>query len=305
MHLTLRQLQCFSAVAKHLSFTKAADELHLTQPAVSMQIRQLEQQAGMPMTEQLGKQIHLTEAGQEVYRYARSILQQVDEMDDVLDKLKGLSGGHLNIAAISSANYFAPKLLGTFHQRFENVTVSINVTNQSAVLRQVIDNEVDMAIMGQPPDDPQIVATPFMENPLIIVAAPEHKLAQRKRIRLKELEDYTFLTREPGSGTRGAMQRFFRQQKLKLTTGMEMGSLSAIKQGVQANLGLGLIPRGSAELELTHGRLVELKVRGLPIERHWYVAMHKGKRLSAAAEAFRQLLVEEAVDLLQVVPAKK
>lgn len=305
MHLTLRQLQCFSAVAKHLSYTKAADELHLTQPAVSMQIRQLESQAGLPVTEQLGKQIHLTEAGEEVYRYARSILQQVDEMDDVLDKLKGLSGGHLNIAAISSANYFAPKLLGTFHQRFEKVTVSINVTNQSAVLRQVLDNEVDMAIMGQPPEDPQIEATAFMDNPLIIVAAPEHRLANRKRIRLKELEDEVFLIREPGSGTRGAMERFFKQQKLKLSTGMGMGSLSAIKQGVQAGLGLGLIPRGAAELEMTHGRIVELKIKGLPIKRHWYVVMHKGKRLSAAAEAFRALLIEEAVDLLQAARETK
>ena len=302
MHLTLRQLQCFSAVARHLSYTKAAEELHLTQPAVSMQIRQLEQQAGMPVTEQLGKQVHLTEAGEEIYRYAISILRQVDEMDDVLDRLKGLSGGHLNIAAISSASYFAPRLLGTFHQRFENVSVSINVTNQDAVVKQVLENEVDMAIMGEPPNDQQIEAIAFMDNPLIVVAHPGHRLAGRKRVAVKALEKEVFLTREPGSGTRGAMHRFFRQQKLKLTTGMEMGSLSAIKQGVQAGLGLGLVPRGAAEVELMLGRLVELKITGLPIKRHWYVVMHKGKRLSAAAEAFTKLLTEEAVDLLKADP---
>lgn len=305
MHLTLRQLQCFSAVAKHLSYTKAAEELHLTQPAVSMQIRQLEQQAGMPMTEQLGKRVHLTEAGEEIHRYARSILRQVDEMDDILDKLKGVSGGHLNIAAISSASYFAPKLLGTFHQRYENVSVSINVTNQGAVVKQVLDNEVDMAIMGEPPDDQQIEATAFMDNPLIVIAHPEHRLAGRKRIAVKELEKEVFLTREPGSGTRGAMRRFFRQQKLELTTGMEMGSLSAIKQGVQAGLGLGLVPKGAAEVELMLGTLVELKITGLPIKRHWYVVMHKGKRLSAAAEAFTKLLTEEAVSLLAADPATR
>jgi len=300
MHLTLRQLQCFSAVAKRLSFTRAADELHLTQPAVSMQIRQLELQAGMAVTEQIGRQVHLTEAGKEIYRYARSILQQVDEMDDVLDKLKGLAGGHLQIAAISSANYFAPRLLGTFHQRFPDVTVSMDVTNQTAVLRHVVANDVDMAIMGQPPDDPQIEATPFMDNPLIIVAPPDHRLAKRKRISLTELEKETFLTREPGSGTRGAMHRFFRQHKLKLTTGMKMGSLSGIKQGVQAELGLGLLPRGAVEVELMLGHLVELPFRELPIPRHWYVVMHKGKRLSAAADSFRALLIEEAVELLAV-----
>lgn len=298
MHLTLRQLQCFSAVAKNLSYTKAAEDLHLTQPAVSMQIRQLEQQAGLPLTEQFGKRIHLTEAGKEVYRYARSILQQVEEMDNVLDRLKGFSGGRLRIAAISSANFFVPRLLGTFQQRFPDVSVSMQVTNQQAVLRLVLDNEVDMAIMGEPPDDRQIEALPFMENPLIIVASPEHRLAKRKRIQLKELEKEAFLIREEGSGTRGAMERFFRQQKLKLKTGMGMGSLSSIKQGVQANLGLGLLPRDAVRIELQLGLLVELKVRGLPIERHWYVVLHKGKRLSVAADEFRSLLIDEAGDLL-------
>lgn len=298
MHLTLRQLQCFSAVARNLSYTKAADELHLTQPAVSMQIRQLEQQAGLALTEQLGKQVHLTEAGEEVFRYARSILQQVDEMDDVLDKLKGFAGGRLRIAAISSANYFAPRLLGTFHQRFPDVNVSIETTNQAAVVKLVSENEVDMAIMGQPPGESHLEALEFMDNPLVIVAPPGHRLAARKRIALKELEKEVFLIREPGSGTRGAMQRFFRQQKLKLTTGMEMGSLSGIKQGVQAGLGLGLLPRGAVQVELGLGNLVELKVKGLPIQRHWYVVLHKGKRLSVAAEEFKSLLTDEAVELL-------
>ena len=298
MHLTLRQLQCFSSVARNLSYTRAAEELHLTQPAVSMQIRQLEQQAGLPLTEQFGKQIHLTEAGTEVYRYARSILQQVDEMDDVLDKLKGVAGGRLKIAAISSANYFAPRLLGTFYQRFPDVSVSMDVTNQTSVLRQVIGNEVDMAIMGQPPDDAQLEAMPFMDNPLIIVAPPEHRLAKRKRIAQKELEKEVFLVREPGSGTRGAMERFFREQKLRLTTGMGMGSLSSIKQGVRAGLGLGLLPRDAVQVELQIGHLVELKVKGLPIERQWYVVLHKGKRLSLAAEEFKSLLINEAVELL-------
>lgn len=299
MHLTLRQLQCFSAVARNLSYTKAAHELHLTQPAVSMQIRQLEQQAGLALTEQLGKQVHLTEAGEEVFRYARSILQQIDELDTILDRLKGLSGGRLKIAAISSANYFAPRLLGTFYERFPDVGVSMDVTNQTAVLQRVVDNEVDMAIMGQPPKESQVEALPFMENPLVIVAAPGHRLAKRKRIRLEELEKEVFLIREPGSGTRGAMERFFRQNKLKLKTGMGMGSLSSIKQGVQANLGLGLLPRGAVRVELDLGTLVELKVKGLPIQRHWYVVLHKGKRLSVAAEEFKSLLINEAVDLLQ------
>jgi DNA-binding transcriptional LysR family regulator len=299
MHITLRQLQCFAAVARNRSFTKAADELHLTQPAVSMQIRQLEHQVGVSVTEQLGKQIHLTEAGNEVYRYARMILQHVDEMDDVLNRIKGLAGGKLHIAAISSANYFAPKLLGTFHQRFPEISVSMDVTNQTAVLRQVIENEVDMAIMGQPPKDSSLDAIPFMDNPLVVVAPPDHRLAGRKRIPLKELEKEVFLTREPGSGTRGAMQRFFREHKLKLKTGMEMGSLSGIKQSVMAELGLGLLPRGAIQAELALDQLVVLDLKGTPIDRHWHVVQHKGKRLSVAADAFRTLLIDEAEDLLR------
>ena len=299
MHLTLRQMQCFSAVARNLSYTRAAEELHLTQPAVSMQVRQLEQQAGLPLTEQFGKRVYLTEAGEEVFRYARSILLQIDELDDVLGRLKGRSGGRLKIAAISSANYFAPKLLGTFHERFPEIDVSMEVINQTEVLRRVVDNEVDMAIMGQPPKESQVEAIAFMDNPLIIVAPPEHRLAKRKRIQLKELESEEFLIREAGSGTRGAMERFFKQHGLKLRKGMGMGSLSSIKQGVQANLGLALLQRDAVQVELQLGKLVELKVKGLPIWRKWFVVLHKGKRLSVAAEEFRSLLIDEAVDLLK------
>jgi DNA-binding transcriptional LysR family regulator len=298
MHLTLRQLQCFSAVAQNLSFTRAADTLHLTQPAVSMQVRQLELQTGIALTEQLGKQIHLTAAGEEVFRYARSIQQQVDEMDDVLSKMKGLAGGQLRIAAISSANYFAPKLLGVFHQRFPDVGVSMDVTRQQSVLKQVADNEVDMAIMGQPPEGVLVDAIAFMSNPLVIVAPPSHRLEKRKNIALKELEKEIFLTRELGSGTRGAMLRFFRQNKLELTTGMEMGSLEGIKQSVQAKLGVGLLPKGAIETELKLKKLVVLDIKSMPIQRHWYVVLHKGKRLSVAADAFKSLLVEEAEKLL-------
>jgi len=298
MHLTLRQLQCFSAVARNLSFTRAAEALHLTQPAVSMQIRQLEHQTGISLTEQIGKKIYLTDAGEEVFRYARSILQQVDEMDDVLNKMKGLAGGQLRIAAISSANYFAPKLLGVFHQRFPDVGVSMDVTRQQSVLNQVADNEVDMAIMGQPPEEMKVDAIPFMDNPLVIIAPPDHRLAKMKSVALRQMEKETFLTREPGSGTRGAMHRFFKQHKVKLTTGMEMGSLEGIKQSVQAGLGLGLVPKGAIEIELQLKKLVVLNIKGMPIKRHWHVVLHQGKRLSAAADAFRSLLVDEADEIL-------
>ena len=263
-----------------------------------MQVRQLEQQTGIALTEQIGKKIYLTDAGEEVFRYARSILQQVDEMDDVLNKMKGLSGGQLRIAAISSANYFAPRLLGEFLQRFPDVRVSIDIKRQEHVLKQVADNEVDMAIMGQPPVGMKIDAIPFMDNPLVIIAHPGHRLAKRKSISLSQMEKETFLVREPGSGTRGAMMRFFKGHNIDVKTGMELGSLEGIKQGVQAELGLGVVPRGAIDIELQLGKLAILNVKGMPIQRHWHVVLNEGKRLSAAAEAFRRLLVEEAGNLL-------
>jgi DNA-binding transcriptional LysR family regulator len=175
----------------------------------------------------------------------------------------------------------------------------MDVTRQQSVLKQVADNEVDMAIMGQPPEGMNVDAIPFMDNPLVIVAPPGHRLAKQKNIALKQMEKEVFLTREPGSGTRGAMHRFFREHKLKLTTGMEMGSLEGIKQSVQAELGVGLLPRGAIETELKLKKLVVLNIKGMPIKRHWYVVLHKGKRLSAAADAFKSLLVEEAEELLK------
>jgi DNA-binding transcriptional LysR family regulator len=175
----------------------------------------------------------------------------------------------------------------------------MDVTRQQSVLKQVADNEVDMAIMGQPPEGMNVDAIAFMDNPLVIVAALGHRLAKQKNIALKQMEKEIFLTREAGSGTRGAMHRFFRQHKLKLTTGMEMGSLEGIKQSVQAELGLGLLPRGAIETELKLKKLVVLNIKGMPIERHWYVVLHKGKRLSAAADAFKSLLVDEAEGLLK------
>ena len=294
MHLTLRQLKVFESVARHLNYTRAAEELFLTQPAVSMQIKQLEASLGVALFEQLGKRIHLTEAGQEVLTYARSINQQLDELEDVLNRIKGLSGGRLRISVATTANYFIPTLLGTFSRQYPDVTVTLDVTNRETLLRQLNENIVDLVIMGQPPAGADVEAEAFMDNPLVIVAPPGHPLAGVKRIPLARLQEETFLVREPGSGTRIAMERFFSERGMKLKTGMEVGSNEAIKQSVQAGLGLGLLSQATIEQELTLKRLVVLDIRDFPIMRHWYLVHRKGKRLSAAAEAFRKFLRGEA-----------
>lgn len=298
MHITLRQLRVFEAVARHLSFTQAAKELHLSQPAVSMQVKTLEEQVGLPLFDQLGKQNHLTEAGREIYHYSRAIGQLLDEAESVIDGLKGAHQGRLAISVASTANYFVPTLLGVFHERFPGVTVSLDVTNRESLLQQLDENAVDLVVMGQPPTDTDLEAGIFMENPLVIVAPPEHPLAKQQNIPFTRLEDEVFLTRERGSGTRGAIERFFEQHGVQLNTGMEIASNEAIKQSVQAGLGLGLLSRDTLDMELALNKLVILDVEDFPIVRHWYVMHRKGKRLSTVAQAFKQFLLEEANALL-------
>jgi len=298
VRITLRQLQVFEVVARHQSFTRAARELHLTQPAVSMQVTQLEDSFGLPLLEQLGKRLHLTEAGREVYTYVRSIQQQLDELETVLNRLKGVGGGRLRISVATTANYFIPTLLGSFSRRYPDVTVSLDVTNRETLLRQLRENTVDLVIMGQPPAEADVEAQAFMENPLVVVAPPGHPLAREKKIPLARLQEEVFLVREPGSGTRSAMERFFAERGIRLRTGMEVGSNEAIKQSVQAGLGLGLLSRATIEQELELKRLAVLDVADFPIMRHWYVVHRHGKRLSGAAEAFKRFVLDEAKRVL-------
>ena len=298
LHLTFRQLSVFEAVARHLSYSRAAQEMHLTQPAVSMQIKQLEDNVGMPLFEQLGKKIYLTEAGRELSHYSRVIAQQLSEAESVLNDLKGLQRGRLKISVASTANYFAPQLLAVFGQRFPTVTVSLDVTNRQALLAQLANNEMYIAIMGQPPEGLDLLAESFMENPLIVIAPINHPLANEKKIPLARLQSETFLVREQGSGTRIAMERFFNQHGIQLQAGMVMSSNEAIKQAVQAGLGLGILSLHTIGLELETKRLKVLDVKGFPIMRHWYVVHRKDKRLSTVAQAFKAFLLTEAKQIL-------
>lgn len=298
LHLTLRQLKVFESVARHLSYSRAANELHLTQPAVSMQIKQLEDNIGLPLFEQLGKRIYLTEAGRELYHYSRAISQQLSDMEVALDELKGMERGKLNISVVTTANYFAPHLLAKFCQRYRQVTVSLNVSNRETVLKQLSDNLIDLAIMGQPPEDLDIDSESFMENPLVVIAPPGHLLCKERKIPVKRLEKEIFLVREPGSGTRSAMERFFAEHHIKINKGMETDTTEAIKQAVQAGMGLGIMSQHTAELELEMGRLKILDVQGFPIIRYWHVVNRKNKRLSAVANAFREFLLKEAEKLM-------
>jgi DNA-binding transcriptional LysR family regulator len=293
-HATLRQLQVFESVARQLSFSRAAAELHLTQPAVSMQVRQLEGLTGLPLFERLGKKIFLTEAGAELHQHSRIIAQQLRDADEALAARKGLSQGQLVITMVSTAKYFVPPLLARFLKQHPGVTVKLSANNREVVLKQLAENQVDLAIMGRTPQGMDAVTEPFARHPHVIIAAPGHPLAKKRRIPLARLAEETFLIREPGSGTRGLLERLFAEHKLPLNVGMEMPSNETIKQAVQAGMGISLLSLHTVGLELKTRNLVVLDVQGLPLVRDWHVVHLAAKRLSPVAQAFKGFLLSEA-----------
>ncbi len=298
LQFTLRQLQVFEKVANHLNYSRAAEELYLSQPAVSMQIKQLETSIGLPLFEQMGKKVFLTEAGRELFHYARGIAQQLAEMEAVFDEMKGLGKGKFTLSVVNTANYFTPKLLARFCQRHPSINVILQVANRDAVLKQLADNSTDLAILGQPPDGLDLSAELFLDNPLVVIAPPGHPLAKLKRVKFDRLAEETFLSRELGSGTRSAMERVFAQHHIQPRISMEMETNEAIKQAVQAGMGLGILSLHSIELELETGRLVMLNVENFPLLRHWFVAHRSSKRLSSAALAFKDFLLVEAKKII-------
>lgn len=299
MHITLRQIEIFEAVARHASITRAAAELHLTQPAVSMQVKQLEQQVGLPLTEQIGRRLQLTPAGVEMREHGRRIAAQLADLQAAMDALRGLERGVLRIAVVSTANYFLPPILARYGAEYPGVHVQLQVGNRDAVLGALADNQADLAITGQPPETADVIAEQFMDNPLVVIASPQHPLAARARVPLAALAGQPLLVREPGSGTRAAMERHLAAHGLAWRAGSELGTNEAIKQAVRAGLGLGVISAQTVELEVETARLVVLKVDSFPIVRRWFVVNRAPRRLSPAAVALRALLLNQQAPKLR------
>jgi DNA-binding transcriptional LysR family regulator len=307
MHITLRHLKIFEAVARHSSISRAAAEVHLTQPAVSMQMKQLEEQIGLPLLEQIGKRLYLTEAGHELRGHAQRIAERIDELNAAMDEFRGLERGLLRLAVVSTANYFLPRLIAAYSERHPGVRIRLQVANRETVLGALADNRTDLAITGQPPDTVDVVAQHFMDNPLVVIAAPGHPLAGQRKIALQRLSEETLVVREPGSGLRATMERHFAEHGVVCRFGCELGTNEAIKQAVRAGLGLGVVSKQTIELELQTGHLVTLPVEGFPIVRHWYVVHRTHKRLSAASQAFRDLLLaaDPQADGVPAAPKKR
>lgn len=298
MNLTFRQLKVFEAVAQHLNYTNAAKELHLSQPAVSMQIKQLEEQASTPLIEKLGKKLYLTEAGLEMQNYARSTMAQLLDLEETIAQMKSMKRGHLKLAVASTANHFVIRLLASFAKVYPKISISLDVTNRSSLLELLEKNECDLVIMGSPPEGCNLQSEPFLENPLVVVANPHHYLVDREHVTLQELAKEDFVVREQGSGTRSAAKRFFTEHNLDFKTKMNMSNNRAIKHAAEEGLGLAIVSVHTLELELKAKTLKILNVEGFPIFRNWYVVQREGKRLSPIAKVFNDYIMQESDNLM-------
>lgn len=302
-HATFRQLKVFESVARHLSFSRAAEELHLTQPAVSTQISKLEEHAGHELFEQFGKKIYLTPAGAELLTISRAIIQQFEAAEVAMSQLGGVSGGKLNVGVISAGDYFFPRLLVEFLGRHSGVTLNFTVHNREGLLAHIVDNLTDLAIMVRPPTDLDTVNLPFAPHPYVIVAPPSHPFVGRTRIELAEVMREPFIVRERGSDTWKSMQEGFGGDLSGLNIAMEICSTDTIKQAVMAGMGLSFLSAHTISQELKSGSLRVLDVQGLPLMLHWHVVHRRTKRLPPVAQAFKDFLLDEGASLIErIVP---
>jgi DNA-binding transcriptional LysR family regulator len=297
--INLHQLATFLVVARHLSYVQAAKELHFSQPAVSAQIRLLEEAMGIKLLDRIGHKTHLTAAGEELYAYGQKIFALMNEALESIEALRSPYHGRLSIGADTTVGtYIVPNLLGEFHFHYPDVEIALEVVNRGYLLDALVENRIDMAIIGKIPSEVPVFAAPFAPNELVLIAPPSHRLARGHTIPFIELANEHFLLREVGSGTRAALEEAFQQAHIPLLVSMQVGNNSAIKQGVAAGLGIALISRVAINMELETQRLVILDVVGFPIMRQWYLIHLKEKNLSATARACKTFLLAETVSHL-------
>ena len=293
MNVTLRQLRVFAEVARRLSFARAAEVLHLTPPAVTMQVKELEAAVGLPLFERSGRQVSLTTGGEYLLVYARRVLSALKDAEDAMARLKHVEAGRLDIGLVSTAKYFVPRLLARFREQHPGIELRLQVSaNREQLLALLRGNEIDLAVMGRPPREMASRAEPFAAHPQVFVAPPGHALTRVGSVAPAELEGVPFIVREPGSGTRKHMEDFFEAQRIAPRIAMEMPSNESIKQAVMAGMGLSFLSLHTVGLELRSGLLAIVPVAGTPIVRTWNVVHVAGKTLSPAAEALRYFILE-------------
>lgn len=302
--ITLRQLEVFAEAARELNFSRVAETLHLTQPAISMQIRQLEQAVGLPLFEKVGRRKMLTEAGLLLQTHASRLLGELQDAEQSLQSLKGLTGGSVSIGLVSTTQYFAPWLLAAFAKEHPRIDVRFMVGNRETLVRRLQENQLDLAMMGRAPTEVDTVSEPLAQNPHVLVASTDHPFAQGRNIDMHALRHDTFLMREPGSGTRMLLEELFRAHLFKPAKLITLDNNETIKQAVMAGLGVSLLSLHALSLELRVGEIAVLDVLGLPMQRIWHLVQLRRRRLSPSAEAFRHFLIEQTQIVLDGVQVK-
>ena len=301
---TFRQLQVFESIARNGSYTEAAEELHLTQPTLSMQVKKLTSTVGMPLFEQIGKRISLTDVGAELLKTCREIFHTLDEFQMTVSDIMGVKKGDLHISGVTTAEYFAPRILGDFCKKYPGINVALEVTNRRRVLERLEDNLDDIYIVGQTPTGPGIHTIPFLTNPMVILASPSHPLAKEKNIPVAALAEDNFIMREPGCGTFLTMERMVKGGTVNFTSSMALGSNEAIKQAVIGELGISMLSIYALVHEINNGELVVLYVEGFPVEDVWYLCFPEGKKPSVVAQVFTEYMLHEGRELtLSSLPA--
>jgi LysR family transcriptional regulator, low CO2-responsive transcriptional regulator len=303
--MTIRQLRALTAVQATGSITSAANRLALTQPAVTLQLRNLQALAGLPLVQRTGNGMALTDVGRTVLALAERVELALLDCEQALDMIAGRTGGRVSIGAVSTAKYFVPFAIAAFSQRFPKIDVTLKIGNRQEIHEALRGYELDVAIMGQPPADVEVEMRALGEHPHVVVASATHPLSKRRKCATSELTDETFISREPGSGTRMLMERFFEMHGLKPKIGLEADSNETIKQAVIAGLGIAFISQHTVSHELEEGRLVAVRLEGLPVMRHWHAIRRADKILLPAAQAMLEFLGSEGAKHLPAMRQRR
>ena len=300
-HASLRQIQVFESVARNLSFTRAAEELFLTQPTVSAQVKSLAEAVGMPLYEQIGRSIYLTEVGEQVASSCREVLDNFSNLEMKLDDFRGMKRGRLRVSVMSTAKYFMPLALGEFCKKHPNIELGLTISNRYTLLKRINKNLDDLYILGQIPDSAQdLEIVPFLPNPLVIIAHRDHELAGKKKISLKRLAKEPFIMREDGSGIRAAVEKAFSEQNLTVNERLVMQTNEAIKQCVIGDLGVACVSKHTLAQDTKDSPVVELEAEGFPIQKQWNIVYPAGKDLSLLAKEFLDFLQESGHNYIRL-----
>ncbi len=294
---TLHQLKVFETVARNGSFTRAAEELFITQPTVSSQVKQLTKAVGLPLFEQIGKSLYLTEAGKELVETCQDVFERLGNFEMKVADLKGTKQGQLKLAVITTAKYFIPRLLGSFCQKYPGIDIALKVTNHQEIKKRMLNNEDDLYVVSHPPQEIDLKSQPFLDNPLVVVANHKHRLSHQKNIDISNLNEEPFIMREQGSGTREAVLSLFKENQVSVKVKLELGSNEAIKQAIAGGLGISVLSEHCLISEGQFSELTILDIQHFPIERRWYVASLTEKKLSIIAQTFLDYLLEESPNI--------